>query len=429
MTPSLETVAPKGERPTRVRYWVIVFAATLAMITYIDRVALSFAAPFIRHDLGLTVVQTGWAFACFGWAYALFEIPGGFLGDWMGPRRVLTRIVVWWSCFTAIIGSAWSFGALATTQFLFGAGEAGCFPNVAKAFNIWLPSKERVRAQGIMWLSARWAGAFTPLVVAVIVTHLGWRMAFRLFGSIGVVWATIFFLWFRDNPLDKPSLNAAERELLKGNASLVAKHAHVPWRKFLHARQVWMLCGQFFCLNYGWYFYITWLPSYLREARHLAITSSALLSILPLFCGGLGNPACVYLSRIVTQRTGSVARARRLMAYLGFAGASFFLLFSTLMRNPLLAMLSIGAASFSNDLVMPGAWTASMDVGGKYAGTLGGTMNMCGNIGGALAPLAIGYMLTWSHGNWNLTFYVSAAIYAMGMIFWRFLDPVTPIEA
>jgi MFS family permease len=425
----LEAPTKLAERPTRVRYWVIVFAATLAMITYIDRVALSFAAPFIRRELNISAVQMGWAFACFGWAYAMFEIPGGFLGDWIGPRKVLTRIVVWWSCFTALISVVWSFPALAVIQFLFGAGEAGCFPNVAKAFSTWLPSKERVRAQGIMWLSARWAGAFTPLLVAVIVTHFGWRHAFQLFGSIGVVWAVAFFLWFRDNPLEKRSLNAGERELLKANAGLGSGHAHVPWRKFLRARQVWMLCGQFFCLNYGWYFYITWMPSYLREARHLALTSSALLSILPLFCGGLGNPACVFLSRIVTRRTGSVARARRLMAYLGFGGAATFLALSTFVYNPLLAMLCIGAASFSNDLVMPGAWTASMDVGGRFAGTLGGTMNMCGNIGGALAPLAIGYMLTWSHSNWNLTFYVSAAVYAMGMIFWRFLDPVTPIEA
>ena len=135
------------------------------------------------------------------------------------------------------------------------------------------------------------------------------------------------------------------------------------------------------------------------------------------------------LTRVVTRRTGSVAQARRLMGYLGFAGASAFVLVSTTLRDPLLAMLAIGVASFSNDLVMPGAWTAAMDVGGKYAGTVSGTMNMVGNIGGALAPLAIGYMLAWSHNNWNLTFYVSAAVYAMGILFWAFLDPVTPIES
>jgi len=142
-------------RPTRVRYWVIVFAVTLAVVTYIDRVCISLAAPFITADLKLTEVQMGYAFSAFAWAYALFEIPGGFLGDWMGARRVLLRIVLWWSFFTAATGWAWNFAALCVTRFLFGAGEAGCFPNLTKTFTTWLPHHERVRAQAIMWLSAR----------------------------------------------------------------------------------------------------------------------------------------------------------------------------------------------------------------------------------------------------------------------------------
>ena len=416
------------ETPTRVRYWVIVFAVALAAVTYIDRVAISWAAPSIRLELGLTAVQMGWVFAAFNWAYAMFEIPGGYLGDWIGPRKVLMRIVLWWSTFTAATGWAWSFPSLLGTRFLFGAGEAGCFPNVAKVFTTWLPDRERVRAQGIMWLSARWAGAFTPLLVAWVMGLVGWRHAFEIFGCLGVVWAALFFLWFRDDPMQNPKLNAAERELLRGSSKMASGHGDVPWGKLVRSRQVWLLCGQFFCLNYGWWFYVTWLPTYLREARHVEIASAAMLSMLPLFCGGLGNPVCVLLTRVVTRRTGSVAQARRLMGYLGFAGASTFVLVSTTLHNPLFAMLAIGMASFSNDLVMPGAWTAAMDVGGKYAGTVSGSMNMVGNVGGAMAPIAIGYMLLWSHNNWNLTFYVSAAVYAMGILFWAFLDPVTPIE-
>ena len=157
------------QRPTRVRYWVVVFAVTLAVITYVDRVCISLAAPAImRADLHLTQVQMGYVFSAFAWAYALFEIPGGFLGDWMGPRRVLLRIVLWWSFFTAATGWAWSFVSLTVTRFLFGAGEAGCFPNLTKTFTTWLPHHERVRAQGIMWLSARWGGAFTPPLVYLV---------------------------------------------------------------------------------------------------------------------------------------------------------------------------------------------------------------------------------------------------------------------
>src|SRR5213593_4901819 len=133
-------------RPSHARYWVIVFAVTLAVITYIDRVCISKSAPLMQRDLGLTKEQMGYAFAAFGWAYALFEIPGGWLGDIIGPRKVLMRVVVMWSVFTAATGWAWNMASLAVFRFFFGMGEAGCFPNLTKAFTIWLPTVERVRA-------------------------------------------------------------------------------------------------------------------------------------------------------------------------------------------------------------------------------------------------------------------------------------------
>lgn len=407
---------------------MIVFAVTLAVITYIDRVCISLAASPIREELHLTPVQMGYAFSAFAWAYALFEIPGGLLGDLMGARRVLLRIVLWWSFFTAATGWAWNFASLCVTRFLFGAGEAGCFPNLTKTFTTWLPHHERVRAQGIMWLSARWGGAFTPPLVYLVLSLSTWRHAFEIFGSLGVVWAVFFYRWYRDHPREKPTLNAAERQLLLANDELASGHGRVPWRKFAGSPQVWLLCGQYFCLSYGWYFYITWLPTYLKEARGLKLGESAVLGMLPLFLGGLGCLFSGFISTRLTRATGSVARTRRLLAYVGFSGAATLLLVSTRMNSPVMAMLAMGCASFSNDLVMPGAWGACMDVGGKYAGTLSGAMNMMGNLGGAVSPTAIGYILKWTHGNWDITFYVSAIIYAMGILFWRFLDPLTPLE-
>jgi len=414
--------------PTRVRYWVLVFAVTLAVITYIDRVCISFAARFIQADLHLSQVQLGYAFSAFAWTYAIFEIPGGFLGDWMGARRVLLRIVLWWSFFTAATGWVWNFTSLAVTRALFGAGEAGCFPNLTKTFTTWLPHHERVRAQGIMWLSARWGGAFTPPLVYLVIQVMPWRHAFELFGVIGVVWAVLFYWWYRDHPRDNPHLNETERQLLAPNEALSAGHARVPWRIFVSSPQVWLLCGQYFCSSYGWYFYITWLPTYLKEERGLDLGESAILGILPLFLGGLGSAVSGFISTPLTRLTGSVFRTRRLLGYIGFSGASILLVVSTRMHTPLAAMIAMGLASFSNDLVMPGSWGACMDVGGKFAGTLSGAMNMMGNIGGAVSPTVIGYMLKWTNNNWNLTFYVSAAIYLMAVVMWRFLDPITPLE-
>src|SRR6476619_2417759 len=143
-------------RASHARHTTVVFAMVLAIITYIDRVCISQAAPLISADLGLTKVQMAWAFSVFGWAYALFEIPGGWLADRLGPRRVLMRIVIWWSFFTAATGWAWNFLSLLVTRTLFGMGEAGCFPNLTRIFTIWLPHSERERAQANLWLAARW---------------------------------------------------------------------------------------------------------------------------------------------------------------------------------------------------------------------------------------------------------------------------------
>ena len=251
----------RDQQPTRVRHWVMVFAVALAVITYIDRVAISWAAPYIQRDLNLDSGQMGLVLGAFGWAYALFEIPGGFFGDWIGPRKVLTRVVLWWSFFTAATGWARGLATLTVTRFLFGAGEAGCFPNITKIFSTWLPAKEKVRGQGIVWMAARWGGAFTPPLVSFVILRVGWRHAFELFGLIGPVWAIVFYLWFRDNPMDHSGLNQAEREMVSSSAKLAPGHAHVPWMKFLSSGRVWLLCWQYFCLTYGWYFYITWLPT------------------------------------------------------------------------------------------------------------------------------------------------------------------------
>ncbi|MBI3210204.1 MAG: MFS transporter, partial [Candidatus Solibacter usitatus] len=243
-------------KASKARYWVIVFAVTLSILAYIDRVCISQAAPLISKDLGFSKTDIGRIFGAFALAYALFEVPGGWMGDWMGPRKVLMRIVIWWSAFTAITGYMWNFASMYACRFLFGAGEAGCFPNLTKAFSVWLPTMERVRAQGIMWTFARWGGAFTPPLVIFVLKYMDWRMAFVTFGALGVIWAVAFYWWFRDNPMEHPSVNAAERELLKEVAVNSESHANVPWGRILRRGSVWGLWLQYFLLAYPWYFYI-----------------------------------------------------------------------------------------------------------------------------------------------------------------------------
>ncbi len=415
-------------RPSRVRYLVVVFSVILAIITYIDRVALSQAAPQISKDLGLSKTEMGWVFSFFLTAYALFEIPSGFLGDRLGPRKVLMRIVLSWSVFVALTGQAFNWISLLIVQTLFGAGEAGAFPNIAKAFSVWLPSEERVRAQGIVWLSARWGGAFTPLLVFGILKLVSWRLAFTIFGCLGTIWAVFFYFWFRDRPSDNPKVNAAELELLKDNH--VGGHGSVPWAKFAASKQVWLLGAQYFCLSYSWYFSITWLPTYLREARHLDPKDSMfpILAGLPLFLGGIGCLFSGFIAKPLAKLLGSTTAARRTLGCGGFLMAASLVALSTILKDPIPAVVALAFASFANDLVMPGSWGACMDVGGKYAGTLSGAMNMMGNLGGALASLAAPYILRWAGNDWNIVLYVAAGVYFMGTFFWLTVDSVTPLE-
>src|SRR3954469_12650790 len=279
---AIPSAAPRGSShvhvaPTRTRYLTIAFAMVLAIITYIDRVCISQAAPLITHDLGLTKVQMAWAFSVFGWSYALFEVPGGWLADRLGPRRVLMRIVIWWSFFTAATGWVWNFTSLVVTRTLFGAGEAGAFPNMTRIFTTWLPAKERERAQATLWLASRWGGALTPLLVAYILQVITWRRAFELFGVLGVLWAISFYMWFRDDPATHPSVNEAELALMPPARETAAVSGPLPWRLLISKPAVWLLCIQYACLAYGWWFYVTWLPTYLRNARGTSVKMSALL--------------------------------------------------------------------------------------------------------------------------------------------------------
>jgi ACS family glucarate transporter-like MFS transporter len=414
--------------PTNARHVVTAFAVTLAVITYVDRVAIAVAAPFITQDLGLSRTQMGWALFAFGWAYALFEIPGGWLGDRIGSRRVLMRIVIWWSAFTAATGWAWSAISLVVIRALFGAGEAGAFPNLTRILTTWLPVKERERAQATLWLATRVSGAFTPVIIALSIGAIGWRHTFEVCGLLGVIWAVLFYRWYRDSPAEHPAVNAAELALLPPARDTAIAHEGVPWGLIFSTPSVWLLSIQYMCLAYGWWFYINWLPTYLRDSRGTSVTFGALLAGLPLLLGGAGCLVSATVIPRLSRRLGSVALARRIVAVTGFVGASICIVVFTRIQDPRQAMLVLGFAGFFNDFVMPAAWAGTMDIGGRYAGTVSGAMNMMGSIAGASSVLVVTYLLVWTSGNWTLTFYVSSAIYLVGAICWLFLDSHTPVE-
>jgi ACS family glucarate transporter-like MFS transporter len=200
----------EGSRPTRVRYQVLGMLCLLSFILYLDRICISQAAPAIEKDLGISHWAMGFVLGAFTLAYGLFEVPTGHWGDRYGSRGVLTRIVLWWSAFTMLTGAAHWFVMMLVVRFLFGAGEAGAFPNAARVVARWFPAGARGPAQGIVITSALVGGALSPVITEVLIQNLGWRWSFAVLGVPGVLWAVVFYVWYRDDPAQHGGVNALE---------------------------------------------------------------------------------------------------------------------------------------------------------------------------------------------------------------------------
>ena len=408
---------------TRGRFTLLKFTFVLSIVTYIDRVAISSAAPAIRDELHLTAVQMGWVFSAFTLAYAAFEIPSGWLGDVMGPRKVLTRIVLWWSAFTMATGLAWSFHSLLTARFLFGVGEAGAFPNISRSFAKWFPLPERGNAHGVIFMGTRVGGALAPPMVVVLMTQMGWRETFFIFGALGVIWCVFWWKWFRDDPARHPGVNTEELQTIRRGLSNGEHHHRFKWSELLSLNLL-LICLMYFCMGYTLYFNLTWLPTYLREARGFSLQQAGFIAGVILMCGAIGT----YIGGRLTDhlvKTRGVKIGRSLgVATLPLSG--LLLITAALTPNPIAAAILLALTLGVADLCVSSCWSICHDVGGERAGTVTGAMNTFGNIGGALSPLVVGYAVQWWN-SWTLPFFITAGIYVAGGILTLLVNPTKPL--
>jgi ACS family glucarate transporter-like MFS transporter len=327
---------------------------------------------------------------------------------------VLAQIVLAWSAFTALTGAAWNVPSLYVIRFLFGAGEAGCFPNLTRMLSAWLPARERVTAQALMWAFTRWGGAATPPLALLCITWFGWRWAFVCFAALGLVWCACFCSGSKTIRRNTRR-ERAELKMLEASRVLTTHRAgQKHWMSLLLTRQVSILGLQYFCFSYVWYFYITWLPTYLREGRGQSPGRAATLAVLPLLFGGFGSLA----TGLAHSRL-----PRRAIAFCGFLSTAILLLAVPHIRSVVPAMLAMGLASFSSDLTMPISWDACVEIGGPYTATVAATMNMLGNLAGFVAPVAGGVILERTGGNWNVLIYTMAAAAVVSAVCWLYLNP------
>src|SRR4051812_33559127 len=401
-------------KPTHARYWVVVFALALAMVMYIQRVAISQAIVPISADLHLNKAETGAVLGAFGLSYALFEIPMGLLGDKLGVRWVLSQLVLIWSVFTALTGAAWNLASLWAIRFLFGAGEAGCFPNLTRMLSAWLPLSERVRAQAVMWAFGRWGGALAPPVAYLAISHLGWRIGFVALAFLGVVWVAFFVPWFRNDPAEHKGVNKAELALLEESRSLVLHDHGMPWYRLLLQKDIAFLGLQYFAFSYTWYFYVTWLPTWLQRVHGLTKLETAGYATLPLLLGGIGSIVSGALPLYIP---------RKWVAIGGFLSTGILILIIPSVPDVKIAMALMGLASFSSDLSMPISWNTCVEIGKQYTATVSSTMNMLGNFAGFVAPVVFGEILQDSGNNWAMVMYTMAAAAIVSGACWFFLEP------
>ena len=401
-------------KPTHARYWVVVFALALAMVMYIQRVAISQAIVPIAAELNLNQAQKGIILGAFGLSYALFEIPMGLLGDKLGVRRVLSLLVLFWSLFTALTGAAWNMVSLWIARFVFGAGEAGCFPNLTRMLSAWLPVGERVKAQAVMWAFGRWGGALAPPVAVFVIYHLGWRLGFVALALLGAAWVALFFPWFRNDPAEHKGVNAAELALLEGSRKLVLHDHGMPWYKLLLQRDIGFLGLQYFGFSYTWYFYVTWLPTWLQQARGLSPLEAAGYATMPLAAGGIGSIVSGFLPLSVPRKQVAIG---------GFFTTAILICIIPSVPNVTVAMLLMALASFSSDLTMPISWNTCVEIGKQYTATVSSTMNMLGNFAGFVAPMVFGFILQATNSNYSMVMYTMAAAAVVSGLCWFFIEP------
>jgi MFS family permease len=420
------------------------FLCVLSFLTYYDRQCIVRAQESIRQSLALDNEQMGLIFGAFWLAYALFEIPSGWMGDRIGARITITRIVLAWSLFTALTGAATGFYSLLVYRLLFGMGEAGAYPNMARIQSRWLPITERARAGGVLWLCARWGAAFAPLIFGSLTRGIevlqsnatqqsivnwlsdipAWRIGFFVSGILGVFWCVAFYPWFRDEPAQKKSVSADERSYIEsGRGAIEDSHKFDlrDWSLLFSSRSLWAMALYYFCGGIGWSFFVSWMPLYMKEVQGVTFEASEWSSAFPLVCGGI---ACflggAFSDRLVAM-TGRRRLGRAVFPVTGCLIAATAMLALSRATTALEATILMCVASAAFDFGQAANWASIVDIGGRNAGIAMGFINMVGCLGNAVQPY-IGARIFNTFG-WEALFGLYAAAFLVSMMTWAVIDP------
>jgi len=417
------------KRPFPIRILLVFSTFMLTVLLYIDRACISAAKEEISSDLNFDLTDFGWVMAMFTLGYALFQTPAGKWADRKGPRSVIATIVTLWSVLTALTGAAWNYLSMLIIRFLFGAGEAGAFPSLAKVVYNWFPVKERGIVQGINFSGSRIGAAFALPLVAIIIGSVGWRLSFVIFGGIGLVFALLWRTLFRNTPEESGAISEEEKAYILENREGPSKagKAELSFGSILASRNMWLAMLQYMASNFTFYFTLTWMYPYLKDRFALGGVEAGLYAMIPLFAGAAGNwVSGLWVDRLYKKR--NVLISRRLPAMTGFVLAAFGMLMMANIDSPHLAIIFLAVAIFGADMTLSPSWAFCIDIGKENAGAVSGTMNMAGNLGAFVTIIAFPYLYEWT-GSFQPFFYVCMALSAIAIVLWLSMSPDKPIIA
>jgi sugar phosphate permease len=434
-TAASEKLAPAKVRvaaPSLTRWLILILISLMYLICYMDRSNISVAQPEIAKAFGLSKTSMALVLSAFTWSYAIGQIPAGWLGDRLGPKRVLTAIMSWWSVAAMLTGAALGLTSLFAARFFLGLGEAGAFPVASRGMQLWFPRSERGRIQGTTHFFSRFAVAATPFVAGSILLAWGWRAIFYIFGSLGLVWSLLFVLYYRNRPEEHNGVNRAELAQIRGVTPdgairpLILSRQPAPWKRILGSPNMWYIALGYCCFFFGTNFYLTWYPTYLREHRHITLQALGLIGSVPLFAGMAGDLVGGTLSDLVFKRTGKSRFARSVVAAPGFLLSGIFLIPAAITASAWTSVLCLAASFFFLELVIGPAWAVPMDVGGQFSGTVTAVMNMAGALAASVTPLVFGYY--FGIGSWMMPFFITSCVMLIGALIWTFLiNPERPV--
>jgi ACS family glucarate transporter-like MFS transporter len=401
---------------TRDRYTVSLLLILLFAITYLDRVCISVAGPRMQEALHINPAGWGWVTGIFTLSYCLFEIPTGAMGDRLGPRRVLTRIVLWWSTFTTLTGAVNGYPTLLITRFLFGAGEAGAFPNAGIVVARWFPPSQRATRCGINLLASQIGAALSPLLVVPIQMRYGWRASFFVFGFLGVVWASVWYFWFRDSPAEKSNPTGARQT---ETAIPHTGREKFPWKVALQSQSVCALLVTAFCYVYVFNFFQTWFHTFLVKGR--GFTEAGLIfSFFPYVVAACANLFGGLASDALVQRIGA-KNGRRALGVSALAAAGAFTTAAMMTRQQVLTLVLLALAYGAITLQQSVVFGVCLDIGHRHAGAVIGLMNTSAQVGGFVGAVAFGYIVERFH-SYDAPFVPMAGLLFLGALFWLRID-------